>query len=176
MQHLGNDTIIDYLHRELAPGEDAAVLMHLEACADCSVRLNLESAIGGRLRAQAKAEELDLPLGMREAIMARIAAEAAAPTPWERLAAWLRPAVVVPVVAAAALAAVLIPMGTQHAAAPTLPVMYYLEEHAAHAQENPLADRSATVMMTSLERTASTETVPMMQAVNAASLVDSGAR
>ena len=174
MKHLGNDTIIDYLHRELAPGEDAAVLLHLEVCEQCSLQLNLESAIAGRLRTAAKAEELELPLGMREAIMARLAE--AAPTPLERLAAWLRPIVVVPLVAAAAAAAVLIPLGSHRAPAQALPVMYYLEEHAAHAQENPLADRSAAVMMTSLEQTASSETIPLIQAVNAASLADSGAR
>lgn len=184
MQHLNIDTLIDYQRGELAPGDDAAVLAHLEACADCTRRLNAESVLVELLRADARATERELPLGMRSAIMARIAS--LAPTPWERIAGWLRPIVVVPAAVAVAAAAfvVVLPL-TQHPAQQPagVPVSYYLEEHAAHAQENPIADRSAAVMMTtSFARTASTKSTvgqaapPLIEAASAMTLADDAAR
>lgn len=174
MQHLNIDTLIDYQRGELAPGDDAAVLAHLEACAVCTREFNAESALVERLRTEARAAELELPLGMRSAIMARIAASA--PTPFERIAAWLRPIVVVPVLAAVAAAAFFLFPMTQHQAAPpaAMPVSYYLEEHAAHAQENPIADRSAAVMMTT-SSTAATPALPLIEAASM-TLADDGAR
>ena len=179
MQHLSFDTLIDYVHRELAPDEDARVLAHLEACETCARELNLETAIAERLRIRAREEELELPLGMSSAIMARIAS--LRPSPLAALLAPfrhgpLRPLLFVPAAVAIAAAAVFLPVTTQRTTGPAFPVSYYLEEHAAHAQENPLADRSSTVMMTSLERTVSTETVPLIQSVNAASIMEDGAR
>jgi anti-sigma factor RsiW len=174
MQHLGTETLIDYLHGGLAPGEDARVLAHLETCEACTRDLNGEAALTEHLRAAATAEELELPLGMKAAIMARIA-DAQRTSLLERAQSWLRPVVLVPLAAAAIAAAVFVPQALQtpsHA----LPVSYYLEEHAARAQENPLADRSAAVMMTSFDRTASVGSVPMIQAVTAASLADNDAR
>jgi len=144
--HLTPATLIDYLHRELPPGDDAKVLAHLEACSACTAELNAEAALSERLRAGARAETLDMPVGLRAAIFQRIGE--LEPTFWERLSAGLRPVVLVPLaVAAAASFLVFAPIRTHQPSTLTLPVSYYLEEHAAHVQENPLADRSAAIMM-----------------------------
>jgi anti-sigma factor RsiW len=161
--HLTNETLLDYLHRELSPGDDAQVLVHLEQCERCARELNVEAAIGDRLRATARSEELELPLGMRSAILARIAA--LAPAPVNALRSWLRPVVIVPVAASLAAGAIL--LGPVHSlqTAPSsaaLPVSYYLEEHAARSQENPLADHG-TILLSSLEGPAAA--VPTVEAV-----------
>ena len=145
MQHLTIETLIDYLHHELPPGQDAMVLAHLEACRDCASELNVEAAITDRLRTTARAEELDMPLGMRTAIMARIAE--LRPTPLEAVRRWLGPIVLVPVAASIAAAAFFFaPHTAPQSQQAALPISYYLEAHAAGAQGNPLADRG-TVML-----------------------------
>ncbi len=100
MQHLTSDLLIDYLHHELGPADDARVLAHLEMCEECKPELNVEATITDRLRAIARAEELELPLGMQSAIMARIAD--LQPNPWQSLRRFLRPIVIVPFAAAVA--------------------------------------------------------------------------
>ncbi|HEY1727357.1 MAG TPA: zf-HC2 domain-containing protein [Candidatus Baltobacteraceae bacterium] len=164
MQHLTSDLLIDYLHHELGPADDARVLAHLETCEECKHELNVEATITDRLRAVARAEELDLPLGMQSAIMARIAD--LRPNRWHALHKFLRPIVIVPFAAAIAAGAffltpVLSPPASQSAG---LPVSYYLQEHDVRAQENPLGDRSA-VILSSLNST--NDGVPVMQAVDA---------
>lgn len=144
-QHLNAATLIDYLHHELSPSEDADVLAHLQSCEACTQELNIEASITDRLRATARAAELEMPAGMRGAIMARIAEQR--PSPWEALRAWLRPVIVVPVAAAVATAAFLFgPALNPPASNPRLPVSYYLQQYAAHAEQNPLADRSTAIM------------------------------
>ncbi|MGA3037145.1 MAG: zf-HC2 domain-containing protein [Vulcanimicrobiaceae bacterium] len=164
MQHLTSDLLTDYLHHELAPADDARVLAHLETCEECKRELDIEATITDRLRAIARAEELELPLGMQSAIMARIAG--LRPAPWQTLRRFLRPIVIVPFAAAVAagtffLTPVLSPPTSASAA---LPVSYYLQEHDVRAQENPLGDRSA-VILSSLNST--NDGVPVIQAVDA---------
>ena len=187
MQHLNIETVIDYLHGELPPGEDASVFAHLEECATCTSELNREASLTEALRTAARAEELELPLGMKSAILARAAAET--PGPLERFTRWLRPVVLVPLAGVAALAvgAFLIP-ALEHSSpvlppSATLPVSYLLEEHAAHARENPLSDRSAAAMMTaSTGSTATTASASTATGSSAASTTmasferDAGAR
>jgi len=165
MQHLTSDTLIDYLHHELEPADDARVLAHLETCEDCKRELNVEATITDRLRAAARAEELELPPGFRSAIMARIAA--LQPSAWQSVLRFLRPVVVIPFAAAVAAGAffltpVLSPQTTSRAA---LPVSYYLQEHDVRADEYPLGDRSA-VILSSLN--SANDGVPVIQAVDAA--------
>jgi predicted anti-sigma-YlaC factor YlaD len=164
MQHLTSDVLIDYLHHELGSAEDARVLAHLESCEACTRELNVEATFTERLRATAHAEELDFPLGLQSAIMARIASEK--PGIWQSLRRLLHPVVIVPFAAAVAAGAffltpVLSPPSSPSAA---LPVSYYLQEHDVRAQENPLGDRSAAIM-SSLNTT--NDGVPVMQAVDA---------
>lgn len=143
-QHINSDTLIDYLHHELSPSEDARVLSHLEACESCAREMNVEASIGDRLRSAARLQELELPLGMRSAILARIAEEAR--RPWDRLAAWLRPAIIGSVAAAVAAAAFYVGPTLQGARSNALPVSYYMQQYAVHAQQNPLADRGTMVL------------------------------
>lgn len=145
MHHLNSDTLIDYLHRELSPAEDARVLSHLESCELCAGELQIEATLTERLRSAARVAEVELPLGMQSAIMARIAAIRA--NPWERFASWLRPIVVVPVAAALAAGAFFLsPLQQQAPARAALPVSYYLQQYAVHAQQNPLADHGTIIM------------------------------
>lgn len=146
MQHFTIETLLDYLHRELPPGKDAKVLAHLEECRECARELDVEAAITDRLRATARAEELEVPIGMRSAILARIAG--LRPGPLDAVRRWLRPVVLVPLAASLAAAAFFLsPYGTPHnAQTAALPVSYYLEAHAVRAQENPLADRGSVML------------------------------
>ena len=164
MLHLTSDLLIDYLHHELGPADDARVLAHLETCDECKHELDIEATITDRLRSIARAEELDLPLGMRSAIMTRIAG--LRPSPWQALHKLLRPVVIVPFAAAVAAGAFFLTPVLSPPASPgaALPVSYYLEEHDVRAQENPLGDRSA-VILSSLNST--NDGVPVIQAVNA---------
>jgi anti-sigma factor RsiW len=153
MQHLTSETLIDYLHHELAADEDARVLAHLAACELCSRELNVEATITDRLRAVAHSEELELPFGMQSAIMARIASERSAGV--GTLHRFLRPLVIVPFAAAAAAAAffltpVLSPAPTTAPAA--LPVSYYIQQHDVREVDNPLGDHS-TFILSSLNTT-----------------------
>ncbi|MBV8331658.1 MAG: zf-HC2 domain-containing protein [Candidatus Eremiobacteraeota bacterium] len=150
MQHLTSEILIDYLHHELSPAEDARVLAHIEHCDVCTRELNVEASITDRLRTIARAEELELPLGLRSAIMARIASQNVRPA--TLLRRWLAPALLVPVAAAAAAAAFFLSPGPQTTQAAALPVSYYLEQHAVQAQANPLGDRGA-IMLTSFNST-----------------------
>ena len=143
-KHLTSETLIDYLHRELSPPEDARVLAHLEECADCTRELNAEASITEQLRATARASELELPLGMRSAIMARIASQDTAQP--GLLRRWLSPILLVPLAAAVAAAAFFFSPVGQPAQNAALPVSYYIEQHAAGAQESPLSDHGAIIM------------------------------
>jgi len=145
MKHLQIDTIIDYLHHELAPGDDAEVLAHLEACADCTAELNVEASITDRMRAAARAEELEVPSGLRSAILTRIAGQRRGLL--ESLRGWVQPLVFVPVAAAVAAAAIFFfPAHTPPSSQSGLPVSFYLQQYAVHAQQNPLADRGTAIM------------------------------
>lgn len=140
-QHLKNETIIDYLHGALSPQEDATVLAHIEACEVCRAEFNAEAALTEMLRSYAAQEERELPPTLKAHIWSRI--RAAQPSPWDRIAAWLRPAVAVPVAAAIALAAY---FGTTYMTppgAPSIEAAYYLQDHAALNSTIPFSDRSS---------------------------------
>ena len=176
-QHLTTETLIDYLHAELDSASDAAALAHLEACAQCTAAFESETTFGERLRTNARREALELPLGFQSAIIARLADHQ---SPMQRLAAFWRPVIFVPVAAAAAVAAfVLLPLahGNQGPTGTLLPASYYLEEHAAQVRGNPMADRSATSAMieTSFERPTAGG-VPIGEAANASTLAGDATR
>jgi Putative zinc-finger len=139
-EHLNNPLLIDYLRRELPPEDDALVLAHLEKCSACRREYEVEVSLSDALRAAAAREELEFP----SMIAARVWEEIrnAKPSPIAQLAAFFRPAIAVPLVAAAALAAFFFatPFG-QHGIAPTINAAYYLEAHAALQAQNPLDER-----------------------------------
>lgn len=129
--HPNQEQLIDYLHGELAPGEDAALLQHLESCATCRARYHDEVELSESLRAYARLSERELPAGVRNAVLATIESGERAPTWSQRVAAWLRPAVYVPVAAALVLAAFIGYGSSAHHNATTIDATYYLEDHAA---------------------------------------------
>ena len=144
MNHLTQDRIIDYLHHALAPEDDAAVFAHLQGCAECQAAVRAETALTEALQRQAAAEERDLPQGVEATIWAHVEALSAAPSLSERLRAWLRPAILVPIAAVLVLGLFFAPQLFRHA--PTsIDAAYYLDDHAAVNGTIPFGDASETI-------------------------------
>jgi anti-sigma factor RsiW len=140
MNHLTQEALIDYLHGELAPGEDAAVLLHLEGCAACRTEYEAQAQLSEALRAYASMTDVELPGQVRAAIWNRI--EEAQRSSWRaRVYTWMRPAAGF---ALATAAAVVIAIGVvpRHAG-PAIDAMYYLEDHAALTSSVPFHEGSA---------------------------------
>lgn len=144
-EHIDSAMLIDYLHGELQPEQDAAVLAHLAACTQCTAAYDAEAAITEAVRTEARLSERDLPPG----VLARVRSEidASASVPWlERLHAFFRPAVGLPAAAVVVLAAVLgfSSLGSHFASAPTIAASYYLDDHAALSTSSlPFAQTTA---------------------------------
>jgi anti-sigma factor RsiW len=100
-----------YRDGELPPAERLALEAHLAACPDCSASLADAQTLGGLLRLRAEALAEDLPPGFSARVLAALPVESPG-----LLAAWLRfwrarlPLVVGLLAAAAAVAAVLVPL------------------------------------------------------------------
>ncbi len=161
-QHLSNDTLIDYLHGELRPQDDALAHAHLAACSTCRAARDVESGVSEFIRAGAASEEREFPSLISAAVWERI--RAARPSPLARLGAFLRPAIAVPV------AAVLLvggwfasPLGHGSSnGGRSIDAMYYFQAHAAQSASSPLSEHSGLPV---LETSMSDETVsapPMM--------------
>ena len=144
MKHLNNDYLIDYLHGQLPPEEDALAHAHLEACTACRADYDAEAALSEALRSAAAAEELEFPSLISAHVWEQV--RQARPGWASRLAGFFRPAIAVPVAAVAVVALYLAtPLG-HNAAGPAKHVSasYYLEQHAAQQAQNPLGERSPT--------------------------------
>lgn len=150
-QHLTNDTLIDYLHGELRPQEDALAHAHLVVCPTCRQARDAESGVTDFLRAGAAAEEHEFPSLVAAAVWQRI--REAPPSPLARLSIFLRPAIAVPV------AAVLLvggwfasPLGHgSSGAVRSIDALYYFQAHAAQSARSPLSEHSGMpVLETSL--------------------------
>ncbi len=139
-QHPTEEQIVDYLHGELAPGADAALLLHLEDCAQCRSDYGAQARISELLRDYAVASERDFPLGMSERI--RNAIESVPGPSWDqRVRALLRPVMVIPVAAAFAIAAFLGHGVTlRHGATTIIDAAYYLDDHAALTSTVPFGE------------------------------------
>ena len=146
--HYDRDTLIDYLHRELAPEADAAVFEHLEACPACRALHDDEASFGEALRSFVSAGELELPSMVKARVWDQIRNER--PSWVQRLRAW-GPAIAVPVAAAVALAAYIgTPVLRSGQNAPAgVAAAYYLDEHNAEAQQNPLGPGAAPTVFSS---------------------------
>ena len=138
MMHLTNEQLIDYMHGALTPQQDAAVYEHLETCESCRKEHDAEAALTEMLRGNAALEEREFPPMLKAEIWSRI--RAAEPTLAQRIAAWFRPAVAVPVAAAIALAAYfgVATLGPQ--GAPSIEAAYYLQDHAELNSTVPFND------------------------------------
>jgi predicted anti-sigma-YlaC factor YlaD len=143
--HYTVEILEDYLHGALGPERDAEIHAHLEACAPCRGTYDEAAAVRDWLRSAARAEEREFPETIRTRVWAVI--RHPEPTFMDRLRAAFRPAIAVPVAAVIAVAAfaglpAVRSSGTPQAA---VAASYLLEEHAAVAADNPLADRGLVV-------------------------------
>ena len=55
--HINTDLLVDFVHHELPPEDDALVHAHLAKCPDCRREFENESALSDALKAAALAEE-----------------------------------------------------------------------------------------------------------------------
>ncbi len=137
--HPNHELLIDYLHGELAPGEDAALLQHLDNCTACRARYEDEIELSESLHAYARASERELPAGVRNAVWAAIESGERTPSWTQRVAAWLHPAVALPVAAVLVLAAFL-GFGSSAHHGTTIDAAYYLDDHAAVTGAVPFSE------------------------------------
>jgi predicted anti-sigma-YlaC factor YlaD len=146
--HYTNDDYIDYLHGELAPAEDARLHEHLLVCETCRAAYESEARLGDWLRRAARDDERELPAMVKARVWEAVRVQQ--PSFGERLRAAFRPAFTLPLgVAMAALVFVVYPSLHTSTAAPSVAASYYLDEHAAEGQENPLADHPFSVVTAS---------------------------
>lgn len=142
--HYNADTLDDYLHGELGPERDAVIHAHLETCAPCRALYDEAATVRDWLRGAARAEERAFPSMIKARVWERVRTMPATPSLAERVRALWRPLIAVPV---AAVLAVFVYAGIPHSSGPPAGVAatYLLEEHAAVASDNPLADRGLIV-------------------------------
>lgn len=146
--HPSLERIVDYLHGELSPAEDAAIHAHLAACPECEGKRSEELAITEALRDYASATERDLPPGLATQI--RNSAVQTRPGTWQRFFQGLRPMIMVPAAAVAALAIYLGYNSWHRAAAPTpIQAAYYVNNHAAMAAGMPFGDAAPPITLAS---------------------------
>ncbi len=143
MQHLNNEQLLDYLHKALAPEQDALVHTHLDECVRCHAEYAAEVGISDLLRSEAAAQERELPPMLKASIWQAI--RETQPGPLEKLRAWLRPAYAIPVAAALLVGAFVAPAylhGSRTNQTPTIDAAYYLQDHAAMNSTVPFSDHS----------------------------------
>lgn len=149
-EHLSIETLVDYLHHELDPHDDARVMQHLTACADCRTQHDRQVTLSEALHAYGRSTDRELPAG----VIARIwdSVESARPdvSLADRFRAFLRPAYALPA-AAVLVAAVYFGVVASHNASnlATIDAAYYLEDHAALTNTVPFNE--GTVVPASLE-------------------------
>lgn len=142
-QHLTADQLVDFVHGELAPQDDALAHAHLRTCPDCRSEYELEVSLTDALRAAVRAQELEMPSTIKAAIWQQI--RDAQPGPLARFSAFWRPALALPVVAALLVGGWFASSYAPHgAAAPTIDASYYLEAHAAQTSQTPLSEHSGS--------------------------------
>jgi predicted anti-sigma-YlaC factor YlaD len=129
-EHISTDLLLDYLHGELAPEDDALAHAHLATCAACRREYDVEASLAEALRAEAKADEREMPSMISAEIWQRV--RDARPGPLAQFAAWFRPALALPVAAALVIGGWFATV--PHAGSkPTVDVMYYLQTHASQS-------------------------------------------
>ena len=143
--HPSTDRIVDYTRRELSARDDAAMHAHLTQCPQCTQTHDEELALVELLKAHARAQEREMPLGLGQAILARAQSDRSEHKhwSWHSLGAALRPMTAIGVAALLVLAFVFsftIPHGTRSNA---IDANAYMQNHAALASTMPFGDGSA---------------------------------
>ncbi len=142
-EHTTIEELIDYLHHELTPEADAAMLVHLQSCAQCAAMYEEQARLSESLRAYARATERDLPQGVVARIWDAVEAKTPQPTVAQRIAAFFRPAVAVPIAAVLVIGAFFGYSATHHAAPMiTIDAAYYLRDHASLNSTMPFGESS----------------------------------
>lgn len=132
----------DYLCGELGSEHDAVIHAHIETCTDCRTIYDESVNVRDWIRTNARAEELEFPSIIKGRVWDAVRHER--PSFAARLRALWRPMVAVPIAAALAVFAYVgLPLHGAHASG--VAATYLLEEHAALASDNPLADRGLVV-------------------------------
>lgn len=165
-QHPSTDILLDYVHGELSPSDDAGVYAHIEQCEPCRNEYQAEVALGEMLRANAARDERELPSSVKAEIWQRV--RAGKQSPWTQAFSRFRLSVVLPVAAAVALAAYFGAAHINPQAAPTIEASYYLQDHAAMNSTIPFSDRNS-VNPVDMENTAAVDTQQTAVNVEAAS-------
>ena len=146
--HPSIERIVDYLHGELSPSEDAVMYAHFAACPQCDALRTEELSITDALHAYARSTEREMPAGLATRI--RAAAAQSEPGAWQRFMGTLRPMVMVPAAAAVALA-IYIGYSSWHRAGapPRIQAAYFVNNHAAMAASAPFGDAAPPITLTS---------------------------
>jgi anti-sigma factor RsiW len=140
-QHLNASLLVDFVHGELAPEDDALAHAHLQTCSECRREYDAEVALTDALRVAAAAEELEMPSLVNAAVWEQI--RRAQPGPLARLAGFWRPALALPLAAALVIGGWFAsPFAPHQATTPTIDASYYLEAHAAQTSQTPLSEHS----------------------------------
>jgi len=141
MNHPDTDRLIDFLHGELSPSEDAAFHGHLVACAACRADADAERALTDALRTEVLATALEMPSLVNAAVWARV--RDARPGRFARFGAVLRPAFAVPIAAALLIGGWFAsPLAHPAGTAPHIDAAYYFAAHAAQSSQSPLTAQS----------------------------------
>jgi predicted anti-sigma-YlaC factor YlaD len=152
--HYTADILDDYLHGELGPERDATIHAHLERCSPCSALYDEAASVRDMLRASAIAQEREFPSIIKARVWEAVRNAPPALTFADRLRALWRPMIALPVAAAIAVFAYMGVPAVHGSNAPAgVAATYLLEEHAALASENPLADRGMIVPASLVEST-----------------------
>ena len=144
--HYNADILNDYLHGALGPERDATIHAHLEACPPCRALYEEVATVRDWLRAAARADEREFPSMIRARVWEAVRNSPPPVSFLDRLRAAWRPMIAVPMAAAIAVFAYLGVPGIHGSGQPAgVAATYLLEEHAALASDNPLADRGLIV-------------------------------
>jgi anti-sigma factor RsiW len=163
--HLKTESLIDYIHGELGPAEDALTHAHLQECGLCRAEFEREARLSELLVAAAAQETFELPGMVKARIWEAVRSET--PSPYARLLGFFRPAIAVPAAAALVVATYFAsPLAHRGPARPMIDATYYLEQHAAQQLQNPLGERNVTSAV--LETSANGGQVPMLGTATAA--------
>uniref|UniRef100_E6Q5F1 Zinc-finger domain-containing protein n=1 Tax=mine drainage metagenome TaxID=410659 RepID=E6Q5F1_9ZZZZ len=152
-RHPTREELIDFQHRALEPAADAAVLTHIENCVPCAAIHDEEARLTELVRAHARSERFELPLGFAAATLAR-ARERERSHYLERFLSWWRPAVAVPAAVFFVLAAFLAPVVLPHLYRPTSQInaLHDLRDHAALMATEPFEESSQAPIVLASDR------------------------